>query len=70
MGFQWTMTLLLTGLVLCGVSLWQQRRPREIGALAFPATAGLAIGVVLVVLALGHLVSLETGQVFTGRLRY
>lgn len=64
-----TVVLLIVGAILTGLSLWQQRRPREIGSMALPAVPILAIGLLLVILALGHLVSLLTGHPFTGRLR-
>jgi uncharacterized iron-regulated membrane protein len=70
MSLSWTLVLLFGGIGLAGLSLWQERRPREIGALRFPATLGLAAGIILIVLALGHLVTLETGRAFTGRRQF
>jgi len=70
LSFGWTFALLAGGLGLAGLSLWLARRPRQIGAIAFPSTMGLGIGVILVVVALAHLISLETGHTFTGRMRY
>jgi hypothetical protein len=69
MSLAWTCLMLAAGLGLAALSLWLQRRPREIGELAYPTTAGLALGLLLVILAVAHLISLETGQAFTGRMR-
>lgn len=70
MSFGWTLALLAAGLGLAGLSLWLARRPRQIGAIAFPTTMGLGIGVILAVVALAHLISLQTGHSLTGRMRY
>lgn len=68
MSVRWTLALLTAGLALSAFSLWQQRRPREIGELAFPATIGLGLGLILVILALAHLVTLESGVPLRGRM--
>jgi hypothetical protein len=68
MGLGWTLALLATGLVLTGLGRWQETRPRELGDVRLvPTTAIMAVGVVLSVLALAHLVSLLTGVPLHGR---
>jgi len=64
----WTLALLVVGLALTGLARWQETRPREIGQVRlFPATAVLAVGVLLSVLASAHLVSLIVGVPLRGR---
>jgi hypothetical protein len=63
-----TVALLVLGLGLCGVCRWYEARPRQLGEVRlFPSTLLLALGVVLVVVALAHLVSLLTGVPLRGR---
>jgi hypothetical protein len=64
----WTLALLLAGLGLSAFCLWHQRRPRELGQVSlFPSTLLLGVGVILVILALAHLVTLTTGHAPPGR---
>lgn len=57
-----TLALLAVGLALSAVGRWHEARPRALGeARLFPSTLVLALGVVLVVVALAHLVSLVSG---------
>ena len=68
MSLGWTMALLAGGVALAAFCLWHQRRPREIGDVPwFPSTLMLGVGVVLVIVALAHLVSLLTGVELRGR---
>lgn len=58
----WTLALLAFGLGLAGFCLWHQRRPRRLGEVSlFPSTLLLGVGLVLVILALAHLITLGTG---------
>ena len=64
----WTVALLAAGLILTGIARWHETRPRQLGEVRlFPATAVLAVGVLLSVLAATHLVSLLTGTPLHGR---
>jgi hypothetical protein len=63
-----TLALLALGLVLAALARWQETRPRELGEVRwFPVVPVMAIGVLLSVLAVAHLVSLITGAPLTGR---
>jgi uncharacterized iron-regulated membrane protein len=63
-----TLGLLLAGLALCGFCLWHQQKPRTLGDVPwFPSTLVLGLGILLVILALAHLVSLWTGHPLKGR---
>jgi hypothetical protein len=66
-GARLTLAVLAVGLVLTGLGVWHQNRPRELGTLGFPATPALAIGLVLVIVTLAHLVTLWTGFAMPGR---
>lgn len=69
MGLESTVVLLAAGLGLTLFCLWHQRRPRELGDVSiFPSTLLLGVGLVAVILALAHLVSIYTGHPLTGRL--
>ena len=64
----WTLALLAVGLALTELARWHEARPRELGQVRLlPATAVLAVGVLLSVLASAHLVSLITGMPLHGR---
>lgn len=68
MTLPWTLLLLVAGLGLSGFCLWHQRRPRELGEVSlFPANLLLGVGLILVILALAHLVTLTTGHAPPGR---
>ena len=68
MSLRWTLVMLTLGVVLCGVSRWQEARPRELGETRLvPTTVLLGAGVVLIVVAAAHLVSLLTGVHLRGR---
>lgn len=68
MTLPWTLALLAFGLALAAFSWWYQERPKELGEVRlFPAPLGLGIGITLVVLALAHLLTLETGVELRGR---
>lgn len=68
MTLPWTLALLAVGLGLSALCLWHQRRPRELGEVSlFPANLLLGVGVILVILALAHLVTLATGHAPPGR---
>ncbi len=68
MTLPWTLALLLAGLGLSAFCLWHQRRPRELGEVSlFPSTFLLGVGLILVILALAHLVTLLTGHAPPGR---
>ncbi|MDX6748920.1 hypothetical protein SH611_03780 [Geminicoccaceae bacterium 1502E] len=69
MPLAWTLVMLAAGLALGGFCLWHQRRPRRPGDVSiFPATFLLGVGLILTVVALGHLVTLVTGVPLRGRL--
>ncbi len=68
MSLRWTLVLLFAGLSLAAFCLWYERRPREVGSVSlFPATLLLGVGVILVIAALAHLVTLLTGHAPPGR---
>ena len=69
MTLPWTLILLAFGLSLAGFARWHESRPRALGEVTLvPATLLLAVGVVAVVVAGAHLVSLITGIPLHGRL--
>ena len=69
MGLIATFVLLAVGVALAGYCLWHQHRPRELGEVSlFPANLLLGVGLLLVILALAHLVSVLTGHPLTGRM--
>lgn len=69
MGLEATFILLAIGLALTAYCLWHQRRPRALGEVSlFPANMLLGVGLIIVVLALAHLVSVLTGHPLTGRM--
>ena len=69
MGLGITLILLGVGSALTMFCLWHQRRPRELGEVSlFPANILLGVGLLMVILALAHLVSLLTGHPLTGRM--
>ncbi len=54
--------MLAAGSALSAYCLWQIERPRPLGeARLFPAPLLLGVGLLLVLVALGHLLGLETG---------
>jgi hypothetical protein len=64
-----TLALLLLGMALAGYSWWRLERPRPLGEVRlYPATLLLGVGLILTILALAHLLSLETGMSLRGRL--
>lgn len=68
MSLGWTVLLVVAGLALCGWARWRESRPRPLGEVPLiPAAAVLAAGVLLLVLAGAHLVSLLTGVPLRGR---
>ena len=57
-----TLALLASGLALCVWAAWQERRPRSLGDLPIlPPIPVLFFGVLIVLVSLGHLVSICTG---------
>ncbi len=63
-----TLALVALGLAMVAIGRWHEARPRALGEVRlFPSTLVLALGVVLVVVALAHLVSLLTGVRLRGR---
>jgi hypothetical protein len=69
MSLEVTLLLLAAGAALTVYCLWHQRRPRELGQVSlFPANLLLGVGLVVVILALAHLVTLLTGRPLTGRM--
>lgn len=69
MPVSWTLVMLACGMALSIFCLWHQRRDRSPGEVSiFPATFLLGVGLVLTVVALGHLVTLVTGVPLQGRL--
>jgi hypothetical protein len=68
MDLPWTLALLVTGVGLSIFCRWYETRPRELGDVRLlPSTILLALGVLVSVVALAHLVSLLTGVPLTGR---
>ena len=68
MSLDWTLALLVLGAGLTGFGRWHQGRAREPGEVSLvPATGLMAIGLVVSVVALAHLVSLLTGVPLRGR---
>ncbi len=62
MTLAWTLVVLAVGLGLSGFCLWRIERPRLPGEVrVFPAPLLLGVGLLLVLVALAHLLSLETG---------
>jgi uncharacterized iron-regulated membrane protein len=69
MSLEVTLIVLAAGAALTGFCLWHQRRPRELGQVSlFPANMVMGIGLVVVIVALAHLVTLLTGHPLTGRM--
>jgi hypothetical protein len=65
-----TLALLAGGVALAAFSRWQEGRPRELGEVPLvPTTALLALGILAVLVAAAHLVTLATGVPFAGRIR-
>ena len=65
-----TLTLILLGfgVGLAAFSWWQLERPRELGEIRlYPAVLLMGIGIILAILALAHLISLQTGIPLQGR---
>jgi len=57
-----TLLLLFSGLVVCCLAAWVERRPRDLGELpVLPPLPVLMLGVLIVLVSLAHLVSLWTG---------
>lgn len=68
MNLPWTLVLLGAGVSLAAFCRWYEARPRELGEVRpLPSTLLMALGVLLSVVALAHLVSLLTGVPLTGR---
>ena len=58
-----TLILLAAGVALSAFCIWHQQRPRRLGEVSlFPSTLLLGVGLVAVILALAHLVTLWTGH--------
>ncbi|MFO1070507.1 MAG: hypothetical protein U1E14_18475 [Geminicoccaceae bacterium] len=58
-----TLVLLAAGVLLSAFCLWHQRRPRGLGEVSlFPSTLLLGAGLLAMILALAHLVTLWTGH--------
>lgn len=54
--------MLTVGIALSAFCLWRIERPRALGETrVFPAPLLLGVGLLLVLIALGHLLGLETG---------
>ena len=65
-----TLALLAAGVTLSAFCRWYEGRPRELGELRLlPTTALLAIGILAVLMAAAHLVTLVSGVPFAGRIR-
>jgi hypothetical protein len=57
-----TLVMLAVGVGLSAFCLWRIERPRPLGETrVFPAPLLLGVGLLLVLIALAHLLSLETG---------
>jgi len=57
-----TMVLFAAGLALAGWAAWQERRQRDLGELPLlPPLPILILGVIIMLVAVAHLVSLWTG---------
>ncbi|MFO1074600.1 MAG: hypothetical protein U1E17_18310 [Geminicoccaceae bacterium] len=68
MSLGWTAALLALGLALCGFARWREVRPRPLGEVPLlPPVLLLGAGVLMVVLAGAHLVTLIGGVPLTGR---
>ena len=68
MTLPWTLLLLAAGVASAAFCLWHQRRPRELGEIAwFPSTLMLGVALVVVILAVAHIVTLVTGHPLVGR---
>ena len=65
-----TLALLVAGLALSAFCRWRESRPRELGEVPLvPTTPLLAVGILAVLVAAAHLVTLVTGVPFAGRIR-
>ena len=65
-----TLALLAGGLALAAFCRWYESRPRELGEIRMvPTTALLAVGILAVLVAAAHLVTLVSGVPFAGRIR-
>lgn len=64
----WTVALVVLGVALCGLARWQESRPRPLGEPPLiPPVLVLSSGVLLLVLAGAHLVTLLTGVPLKGQ---
>jgi uncharacterized membrane protein YidH (DUF202 family) len=65
-----TLALLAAGVALTGYCRWYEARPRELGEVRLlPSTLLMALGLLMGLVALAHLVSLVTGVPFAGRIK-
>lgn len=63
-----TLSILAVAVAATGWANWRQRRPRVPGDVPLaPYTLIQFVGVLVVILMLGHLITLLTGKPFTGR---
>lgn len=68
MNLPWTVGWLIVSVLLAALGIWQDRRPVSLTSLPLlPSIFLLAIGVIGIVLGLGHLLSLLTGVELHGR---
>ena len=68
MNLPWTLALLAAGVSLSAFCRWYETRPRELGDVRLlPSTMLLALGVLISIVALAHLLSLVTGVPLHGR---
>jgi hypothetical protein len=64
-----TLALLTAGLALAAFCRWRESRPRELGDVPLiPTMPLLAVGILAVMVAVAHLVTLATGVPFAGRI--
>jgi hypothetical protein len=67
----WTLCLLLAGAGLAAFSWWRLEQPPVLGEMRqYPAGLLLGVGLIVVIVALAHLVSLQTGVPLQGRMGF
>lgn len=69
MSLEVTIAVLAVALVIAALANYKSRRPLELGKVQWIPYLGVQFAAILVVvLMIGHLITLLTGQPFTGRL--
>lgn len=69
MDLHWTIAALTAALGVAGLAVWRDRRPPDLGRpWRMPWKAVMALALLVVLVMLGHLVTLLSGRPFGGRM--